>query len=264
MVDLLERIGPYLGIAAFLGLAVLAFLIFQQARDVRRLRDWAGRAPERADDAATAAAAAADARGEPDEPIDDEPAPDEPAEAPRPGRIGVWWGGVRDWFAIRYAEIDRRMPVDTRYLIAVLAAGLIAALVLTSGFGLIGGDGGGSGGGAKQEKKDKTEVAVLNATQIEDAAGTEIQGVEGLAAKVANEVVKPAGFKVGKEATAASGFEQTTVMFEPGAEEEASELAAAVADQLGETPVNPIIDEVRELAGGASLALVIGQDDAEF
>ena len=49
MVDLLERIGPYLGIAAFLGLAVLAFLIFQQAREIRRLREWAGRAPERAD-----------------------------------------------------------------------------------------------------------------------------------------------------------------------------------------------------------------------
>ncbi|MGH2985146.1 MAG: hypothetical protein ACRDLO_00465, partial [Solirubrobacterales bacterium] len=64
MVDLLERIGPYLGIAAFLGLAVLAFLIIQQAREVRRLREWAGRAPERADDAAQAAASAAEARGE--------------------------------------------------------------------------------------------------------------------------------------------------------------------------------------------------------
>ncbi len=275
MVDLLERIGPYLGIAAFLGLAVLAFLIFQQAREVRRLREWAGRAPERADDAATAAAAAAEARGEAVEPVDEEvadeerAADEEPADEAAPSRIGTWWRGVRDWFAIRYAELDRRMPVDPRYLIALLAAGLIAALVLTSGFGLIG-DGGGKGDGAgkraaaEHEKKDKTEVAVLNATQIEDAAGTEIQGVEGLAAKVADEVVKPAGFNVGKEATAASGFEETTVMFEPGAEEQANELADAVADQLGETPVNPIIDEVRELAGGAPLALVIGQDDAEF
>ena len=36
------------GLAAFLGLAVLALLYFSQARDVRRLREWAGRAPERA------------------------------------------------------------------------------------------------------------------------------------------------------------------------------------------------------------------------
>ena len=53
-------------------------------------------------------------------------------------------------------------------------------------------------------------------------------------------------------------------MFEPGAEEDAAELAAAVADQLGETPTTPMIDEVRELAEGAPLALVVGQDDAEF
>jgi hypothetical protein len=107
-------------------------------------------------------------------------------------------------------------------------------------------------------------VAVLNATQIEDEAGTEIQGVEGLAAKVADQVVKPAGFAVGREETAASGFDETTVMFEPGAEEDANEVAGAVADQLGETAVIPIIDEVRELAGNAPVALVIGQDDADF
>src|SRR5688572_13427070 len=42
--------------AAFLGLAVLALLYFSQARDVRRLRDWAGRAPERAIEQAERAA----------------------------------------------------------------------------------------------------------------------------------------------------------------------------------------------------------------
>ena len=63
MADLIEKIGPYLGIVAFGALAVLAFLIFQQAREVRRLRDWAGRAPERATEAAEATAAAVEARG---------------------------------------------------------------------------------------------------------------------------------------------------------------------------------------------------------
>jgi len=46
--DSLEEIGALLGFVAFAGLAVLVFLTFQQARHVRRLRDWAGRAPERA------------------------------------------------------------------------------------------------------------------------------------------------------------------------------------------------------------------------
>lgn len=43
----LERYGAYIGLAAFLGLAVLALLSFAQARELRRLREWAGSAPER-------------------------------------------------------------------------------------------------------------------------------------------------------------------------------------------------------------------------
>jgi hypothetical protein len=50
--DLVERVGAYVGLAAFLGLAILALLYFSQARDVRRLREWAGRAPERATEVA--------------------------------------------------------------------------------------------------------------------------------------------------------------------------------------------------------------------
>jgi hypothetical protein len=43
-----EKYGAYVGIASFFGLAVLSLLYFAQAREVRRLRDWAGRSPERA------------------------------------------------------------------------------------------------------------------------------------------------------------------------------------------------------------------------
>jgi hypothetical protein len=46
--DQVEKYGAYVGIAAFFGLAVLSVLYFSQARELRRLRDWAGRAPERA------------------------------------------------------------------------------------------------------------------------------------------------------------------------------------------------------------------------
>jgi LytR cell envelope-related transcriptional attenuator len=45
---IIEQIGSYAGLAAVVGLAVLAALYFSQARDVKRLREWAGRAPERA------------------------------------------------------------------------------------------------------------------------------------------------------------------------------------------------------------------------
>jgi len=46
--DKLQTLGAYAGFAAILGLAVLSLLYFGQARELRRLREWAGRAPERA------------------------------------------------------------------------------------------------------------------------------------------------------------------------------------------------------------------------
>jgi hypothetical protein len=43
-----ERFGAYAGLASILGLAILSLLHFGQARELKRLREWAGRAPERA------------------------------------------------------------------------------------------------------------------------------------------------------------------------------------------------------------------------
>ncbi|MCW3039564.1 MAG: LytR family transcriptional regulator, partial [Solirubrobacterales bacterium] len=40
--------GAIAGFASILGLAVLSVLYFAQARELKRLREWAGRAPERA------------------------------------------------------------------------------------------------------------------------------------------------------------------------------------------------------------------------
>jgi len=43
----IEKYGAYAGFAAVVGLAILSLLYFAQAREVKRLREWAGRAPER-------------------------------------------------------------------------------------------------------------------------------------------------------------------------------------------------------------------------
>src|SRR4051812_50015419 len=61
LADQAEKYGAYAGIAAFFGLAVLSLLYFAQAREVKRLREWAGRAPERAREVEEAALAAAEA-----------------------------------------------------------------------------------------------------------------------------------------------------------------------------------------------------------
>src|SRR5688500_20249294 len=76
--DQVEKYGAYVGLAAFLGLAVLSLLYFAQARELKRLRDWAGRSPERAQELeARVVAQAEDAR---------RPAP---APAPVPARSGA-------------------------------------------------------------------------------------------------------------------------------------------------------------------------------
>src|SRR4030081_1031990 len=46
--DKVKTYGAFAGFAAILGLAILSLLYFAQAREVKRLREWAGRAPERA------------------------------------------------------------------------------------------------------------------------------------------------------------------------------------------------------------------------
>jgi LytR cell envelope-related transcriptional attenuator len=58
--DQVEKYGAYVGLAAFLGLAVLTVLYFAQARELKRLRDWAGRAPERAQEIEARVVAQAD------------------------------------------------------------------------------------------------------------------------------------------------------------------------------------------------------------
>jgi hypothetical protein len=43
----IEKYGAYAGFGAIIGLAILSLLYFAQAREVKRLREWAGRSPER-------------------------------------------------------------------------------------------------------------------------------------------------------------------------------------------------------------------------
>src|SRR6476660_77508 len=69
----IEQYGAYAGIAAVFGLGVLSLLYFAQAREVKRLREWAGRAPERAAELEQRVAADASRRAT-------------PAPAPQPAR----------------------------------------------------------------------------------------------------------------------------------------------------------------------------------
>src|SRR5205807_8203425 len=58
------QVGAIVAFVALLGIAVLSLLVFSQAREIRRLRDWAGRAPERAAEAEQRVSQAAAARAQ--------------------------------------------------------------------------------------------------------------------------------------------------------------------------------------------------------
>ena len=254
--DLIEDIGPILGLVAFLGFAILALLIVLQAREVRRLREWAGRAPERALEADEADKAEAEVRGE-------------TGEEKAPGRIAALRERATRAVGPRWDELDRRSPIDPRWFLVGLLAAVIAAGVVTSGFGLVGGDdeapteegarGGGKRAGSPADDAKPT-VTVLNATQIEDL-DPPVPAVPGLADVVAQQIVEPAGFEVRQRTNAPSGSDDSVIMFEPGAEEAATELASAVEPDLGVTETAAITDEVSAVAKGADIVLLVGKDD---
>ena len=252
-----EEIGALLGFVAFAGLAVLVFLTFQQARHIRRLRDWAGRAPERA--AADLARVEAGA--------------DEKTIA-APGATGLETADtgpsrlerLREGFADRWAELDRRSPVSPRIILGGLAAVILGIAIATSGFGLFGGeesDAGAArekprkGGGGGAPKEEKLEVAVLNGTAPE--GGT---GVVGIADRVGNDV-EAEGFELGAVENAGEGsYPASVVMYLPGEDEAAVEVADSLEAVLGPTETAEMTPEIEQIAGGASVALIVGQDDA--
>jgi len=244
----LEEIGALLGFIAFAGLAVLVFLTFQQARHIRRLRDWAGRAPERA------AAEAAREAGEPVETVpatgeqeavarsrtSDEPAYTDEGEAiPRESRLSMF----RHDMALRFENFDRRSPVDAKFLLGGIAVIIIGLAIATSGFGLVGGSSSESSSSDSSSKEatapeDKpVKVAVLNGTA--PPGGT---GVAGVADSVSKDV-ENAGFKVSKVGDAGS-FTTSIVMWRGDGEADATELADSMNDLLGDTEVTEMTSEV--------------------
>src|SRR3954464_14935400 len=90
--DLIEKGGAYVGIAAFFGLAVLTVLYFAQARELKRLREWAGRAPERAQELEERVMAQAE-RPRRAPPAPAKPAPPTAGAAGQPARPATAAGG---------------------------------------------------------------------------------------------------------------------------------------------------------------------------
>ncbi len=257
--DLIREVGAYAGLAAFMGLAVLALLYFAQARDVRRLRENAEFLVESEPDAGAAATSAT-------------PTAVSETRQPKAAARAAAASAPTDAEAFRRAELarqaaERRQRFERRRKededgsgrrgglpsTAVIAVG---ALILIAGvaFGatrFLGGDEpgtGGRGGGGKASvcPPGQTKVAVLNGT-----------AEAGLAASFVPQL-KQRGYDVNPVTNTESGFEVSTLMFDQGGQQCVAEIAPITGIQSSQ----PMNQEVRGISEGAVVAVILGQDKA--
>jgi len=256
-----ERIGSFAGLASFLGLAIYALLLFAHGRDIRRLRDWAGSAPEREAErmaqTQTIAAQRAEELRELEESRTAEHAAVEQREVRRQRReegLPELTRGerIRDRFSGFGESLSRPALLITLFVVFVLVVGGVAYAVLNNGGSSDAKSGGGEAhkgkttAAAKKIQPGEIEVAVLNGTAS-----------EGLAATWGGKVEEK-GFELGAVTNTESEFEDSVVMFKPGREPEAK----IVAKRLSISKVQPMISEVAGVSGGANVSVVVGEDNA--
>jgi LytR cell envelope-related transcriptional attenuator len=255
LVDVLEQIGAFAGLAAFLGLAVLALLSFTQGRDIRRLREWAGSAPERDAERKEQTSTIAAQRAEELRALEEARTAEQEAVSSREERRrrreeGLPAGSRGERLRGRFSDLGETASRPSS-LIALFV--VVLALVGGAAYLLIGGsdDDGKGGRGSKQAaakvKPSEIEVSVLNGTAVPGLAATFGDKVEGK------------GFSLGAVTNSSASFAESVVMFRSGRKPEARQ----VAKQLGIQKLQPMNGEIETAAAEADVAVVVGEDDAE-
>lgn len=256
MVEAIEQIGAFAGLAAFLGLAVLALLAFTQARDLRRLREWAGSAPERDSERKETTSAVAAQRAEELRALEETRTAEREAVVSRSERRRRREEGMPE------LTIGERLSMlaETRYLLGVL---LVVLLVAAAGgaFLVLGSSGdddatAGNGGGNKPQQQKQRQQPRTPAGEIEVTVlnGT---SVSGLAAEIGDSV-ESKGFQLGAVGNTTSPYTASVVMYRRGSAPEAKRVANA----LGISGVELMTVEVEDAAEGATVAVIAGEDNA--
>jgi LytR cell envelope-related transcriptional attenuator len=226
--QIVQATGALAGLAALVGLAVLSALYFSHAREVKRLREWAGRVAEPSQQTVRATVARA-VHGIP------------PSQRRRTGG-----------------------QIGTRYLGIALAGLLVLGGALVSGVThLAGGDTASRSANApanhagRSAKKLKRKGAVFEPGNVIVAVlnGTT---VPGLAASL-REQIGAAGFKRGMIGVYPDQqLVASVVQYAPGREAE----ARAVSRMLGISRRGPVTPSSRALSGDATVIVIAGADIA--
>jgi hypothetical protein len=245
----IEQIGAFAGLASFLGLGVLALLSFTQGRDIRRLREWAGSAPERDAERKETTSTIAAQRAEELRQLEQAGTAEHEAVSHREERrrrdAGLPAVSRGERFRDGFSNFGERLA-EPRWLVAifvvmVLVVGGVAYALLS------GSDEGGDGGKqvAAKIKPSEIDVTVLNGTSTAGLAATYGDKVQGK------------GFGLGAVSNTDQPYETSVVMFERGHKPEATK----VAKQLGISKLELMNSEVKTAAAGANVAVVVGEDN---
>jgi hypothetical protein len=254
LVHAIEQIGAFAGLAAFLGLAVLALLSFTHGRDIRRLREWAGSAPERDAERKEQTSTIAAQRAEELRALEEARTAEQDAVSSREQRRRQREEGLpgesrgerlRQRFSGMGETASRPTTLVALFVVVLAIAGGAAYLLLA------GGDDSGGGNGSKQAaakvKPAEIEVSVLNGTSVPGLAATYGDKVEGK------------GFDLGAVTNSSASFAESVVMFKRGHKTEARK----VAKQLGISKLQLMSGEIESVSAGADVAVIVGEDDAE-
>lgn len=235
MSSVIETVGAFAGLLSLIGVAVLALLVISQARDVRRLKEWAGGAPERDAELKEVSEVVAEERSEELRVLADR-------EERRLRRAGL----VGDSFWHRLGRSGQVMLV----VAAVIIIAAIAAFAVTTFSGDGAGGNGGGGGSAKvgNIKPANVKVGVLNGT-----GGAET----GLAASYADQLRK-AGFKVQGTGDAPTTFDESIVFYRKGREAQARSVGRSIkVNEFG-----LVTSDISDLIPDTTVTVVIGIDRA--
>jgi hypothetical protein len=254
LVHAIEQIGAFAGLAAFLGLAVLALLSFTHGRDIRRLREWAGSAPERDTERKEQTSTIAAQRAEELRALEEARTAEQEAVSNRELRRRRREEGLpeesrgerlRQRFSGLGEAASRPTTLIALFVVVLAIAGGVAYLLLSGGS-----DSSGSGGSkqaAAKVKPSEIEVSVLNGTSVPGLAATYGDKVEGK------------GFDLGAVTNSSASFAESVVMYKRGHKTEAQK----VAKQLGLTKLQLMSGEIESVSAGADVAVIVGEDNAE-
>ena len=247
MLEIARDVGSYAGLVAFVGLALLIFLQFTQGRDIRRLRDWAGSAPERDAQAKEASSELAASRAEELREIEQVRQAEQKEASKREVRRERRDAGLPE--LTRMERIRAALP-EPRYLVLIAAAVIVlgagVAYAATHFLGTEGGKHGKTTKTSSSLQPKNIKVSVLNGT-----------AVSGLAGRYGDKLDRK-GYTLDAVTNTPSSFAKSVVMYRRGRGPEAREVSKAV-----EIPkLRLMTREIAASAASAEIAVVVGEDRA--